>query len=545
MNRKEWEAGPLDDALGRHPERRERFETSSGIPVDRLATPESLDAFDPEVELGYPGTHPYVRGIQPSMYRGRLWTMRQYAGFASARESNERFRELLAAGTTGLSVAFDLPTQMGFDSDDPMSAGEVGRVGVAIDCLDDMETLFDEIPLEKVSTSMTINATAAILLAFYVAVARRRGLDPSCLRGTIQNDILKEYFARGTYIFPPGPSMRIVTDIFSWCADEVPLWNTISVSGYHIRESGSTAVQELAFTLADGIQYVEAAVEAGLDVDVFAPRISFFFNSQNDLFEEVAKFRAARRLWAEIMRDRFGAKDPRSCKLRFHAQTSGASLQAQQPHNNVVRVALQALGAVFGGCQSLHTNGFDEALGLPTAESATLALRTQQVIAHESGVTVTVDPLGGSWHVEAMTRAVETEVRSYLSRIEEMGGAVAAIESGFFRREIEESAYRAQKRAEEADDVIVGVNQFQDDGDVSVPVSRIDPAVGEAQAARVKSVRARRDQRRALTALDDVESAAKGGANLMPSLVTAAESDVTLGEICGRLRNVFGSHRPT
>lgn len=540
MDRHQWEREVVGPALERQAERRDRFETASGIPLPRVSGAEERDG---EPEVGWPGAFPYTRGVRPTMYRGRLWTMRQYAGFGTAADSNRRYHELIAAGTTGLSVAFDLPTQMGYDSDDPMSAGEVGKVGVAIDSIEDMEALFDKIPLERVSTSMTINATASILLGLYVAVARRRGIDPGRLNGTVQNDILKEYIARGTYIFPPAPSMRIVTDMFQWCQDEVPRWNTISISGYHIREAGSTAAQELAFTLANAIAYVEAALETGLQVDQFAPRLSFFFNAHNDLFEEVAKFRAARRLWAHIMRDRFGASNPKSMMLRFHTQTAGATLQAQQPQNNIVRVALQALAAVLGGTQSLHTNGFDEALALPTTASATLALRTQQVLGHESGVADTVDPLGGSWFVEKMTDEIEARAREYIERVDELGGAVRAIERGFFQREIEEAAYRYQREIESGDRVVVGVNRFQGPAGEKVPVHRIDPAVARDQIERLRAFRDGRDSALAIAALDEIERRARGTENLMPSILAAVESKVTLGEICHRLRTVFGVHR--
>jgi len=541
MDRSEWRKRCLEPVLRKHGERKQSFETSSGIPIERVSDPGTLGALDPETELGYPGAYPFTRGVQPTMYRGRHWTMRQYAGFGTARDSNRRYRELLKAGTTGLSVAFDLPTQMGYDSDHPMAAGEVGRVGVAIDSLEDMELLFADIPLDQVSTSMTINATASILLAFYVALARRRGIDPGALAGTVQNDILKEYIARGTYIYPPAPSLRIVTDMLHWCRDQVPRWNTMSISGYHIREAGATAVQELAFTLANAVEYVGAAVAGGMEVDEFAPRLSFFFNAHNDLFEEVAKFRAARRLWARLMRERFGARDPRSWKLRFHTQTSGATLQAQQPLNNVVRVALQSLAAVLGGTQSLHTNAFDEALGLPTSESATLALRTQQVIAHESAVCDAVDPLAGSWHVESLTREIETRVDAELARIAELGGAVRAIEAGYFQRQIEESAFRYQREIEEGERVVVGVNRFQAGKPVETPIQRIDPRVGEEQVERLTRLRNERPPEAVEAALAEVERAARGSENLMPPILEAVESQATLGEICDRLRAVFGT----
>ena len=541
MDRKTWEEQLLHPALEKHPERRASFATSSGIPIERLSTRQSLGEFDPEAELGYPGVYPFVRGVQPTMYRGRHWTMRQYAGFGTAADSNARYQELLAAGTTGLSVAFDLPTQMGYDSDDELAEGEVGRVGVAIDSLEDMEILFADIPLDQVSTSMTINATAAVLLAFYVALARRRGIDAACLKGTVQNDILKEYIARGTYIFPPAPSLRIVTDMFHWCQQHTPQWNTISISGYHIREAGATAVQELAFTLANAIAYVEAAQQSGLEVDEFAPRLSFFFNAHNNLFEEIAKFRAARRLWARLMKERFGATRPSSMKLRFHTQTAGSTLQAEQPLNNVVRVTLQALAAVLGGTQSLHTNAFDEALGLPTTESATLALRTQQVIALESGVADAIDPLAGSYHVEQLTREVEARVQRYLERIDAIGGAVRAIESHYFQNEIEESAYRHQQAVEAQKELVVGLNTFMGGQVETPPVLRIDANVGRDQVQKLAGLRARRDSAAVVAALDRVERSARERSNLMPALIDAVEQWATLGEICARLRGVYGT----
>src|SRR5882724_7549288 len=498
--------------------------------------------FDATRDLGEPGAFPYTRGPQASMYRGKLWTMRQYAGFSTASESNKRYRYLLERGTTGLSVAFDLPTQIGMDSDDPRARGEVGNVGVAIDSIEDMEALFDAIPLDRVSVSMTINAPASILLALLLVVAERRDIKWSALNGTIQNDILKEYAARGTYIFPPAPSMRIVTDIFEFCAKEVPRWNTISVSGYHIREAGSTAVQEVAFTLANGLQYVQAAVDRGLDVDAFAPRISFFFNAHNDFLEEVAKFRAARKLWAELMRERYAPKDPKSLALRFHAQTAGSTLTAQEPENNVVRVAYQAMAAVLGGCQSLHTNSRDEALALPTEESAKIALRTQQVLAHESGVPRYADPLAGSYTVEAMTLDIEREARALIQRIDAMGGARAAIESGFVQHEIGESAYRAQRALEEKEAIVVGVNEFVDDGSAVLPISTMAESVESDQVARLLAFRSRRtgDVRGALAALD---AAARGGTNLMPSIVACVRQDCTVGEIVNTLKETFGEHK--
>ncbi|HEX6099063.1 MAG TPA: methylmalonyl-CoA mutase family protein [Thermoanaerobaculia bacterium] len=498
--------------------------------------------FDPASDLGEPGKFPYTRGPQASMYRGKLWTMRQYAGFSTAAESNQRYRYLLERGTTGLSVAFDLPTQIGMDSDDARARGEVGKVGVAIDSIADMETLLDAIPLDKVSISMTINAPASILLALLLVVAERRGTDWSKLSGTIQNDILKEYAARGTYIFPPAPSLRIVTDIFEFCAQQVPRWNTISVSGYHIREAGSTAVQEVAFTLANGLQYVQSAVERGLDVDSFAPRISFFFNAHNDFIEEVAKFRAARKLWAKLMSERYAPKDPRSVALRFHAQTAGSTLTAQQPENNVVRVAYQAMAAVLGGCQSLHTNSRDEALALPTEESVKIALRTQQVLAYESGVAQIVDPLAGSYAVEALTLDIEREARKLIEKIDEMGGATAAIESGFMQHEIGDSAYRAQRALEEKTAIVVGVNDFVDAESTTLPTLVIDESVERDQVARLREFRAARtrDWQPALARLDD---AARGSGNLMPPIVDCVRNECTIGEIVGTLTKTFGEHR--
>jgi methylmalonyl-CoA mutase N-terminal domain/subunit len=498
---------------------------------------------NPAVEIGFPGLFPFTRGIQPTMYRGRLWTMRQYAGFGSAAESNRRYRYLLGQGVSGLSVAFDLPTQMGYDSDHELAAGEVGRVGVAVDSIDDMAELFDGIPLDGVSTSMTINATAIILLSLYIAVARRQGVSPSALSGTIQNDILKEYVARGTHIYPPRASLRIVTDIFAFCERELPSWNTISISGYHIREAGSTAVQEVAFTFANAIAYVQAAIDAGLDVNRFGQRVSFFFNAHNDFLEEVAKFRAARRLWARIMRDRFGATNPRAQQLRFHTQTAGSTLTAQQPDNNIVRVALQALAAVMGGTQSLHCNGRDEALALPTEASARTALRTQQVIAAETGVANTVDPFGGSYAIEALTDRIEEEARALLDRIDAAGGTLAAIEAGMIQRDIQESAYRAQQRIDNGEQVVVGVNRFATDETTSIDVLQIDPEFERRQVDRVRGVRASRDAAAWRTALDAVIAAARGGANLVPPILHAVESRATVGEISDALRSVFGEHR--
>ncbi|HEY1482625.1 MAG TPA: methylmalonyl-CoA mutase family protein [Candidatus Acidoferrum sp.] len=524
-------------------ERKPRFTTLSGLPLERLYTAESLNGEKPDEALGYPGEFPYTRGIYPTMYRGRFWTMRQYAGFGSATESNQRYRYLLSKGQKGLSVAFDLPTQIGMDSDHPLALGEVGKVGVAIDSLEDMETLFDQIPLEKVSTSMTINATAAILLCLYVAVAKKQGASLSKLSGTTQNDILKEYIARGTYIYPVRPAMRIVTDIFAWCRDALPKWNTISISGYHIREAGSTAVQEVAFTLADGIAYVDAALAAGLHIDEFAPQLSFFFNAHNDLLEEVAKFRAARRLWAKIMRDRFAAKDPRSLLLRFHAQTAGSSLTAQQPENNIVRVAIQALAAVLGGCQSLHTNSMDEALALPTEESALIALRTQQIIANETGVTNTIDPVAGSYAIEALTNEVETRAEEYLSRIDAMGGMIKAIEAGFVQTEIQRAAYDFQRSVETKDQIVVGVNDFVAHQEHQIPTLRIDPAIELAQVERLKALRAKRDNAKTTAALRELERRAKTAENLLPAILSAVEAYATVGEISDAMRHVYGEYQ--
>ena len=538
-----WEKTTLEPALARFPERRERFVTGSGIEVERVYTPADAEV-DYLEDLGFPGEYPFTRGIYPTMYRGRLWTMRQYAGYATAEESNRRYRFLLSQGQTGLSVAFDLPTQMGYDSDHPLAEGEVGKVGVAIDSLEDMEVLFDGIPLDRVSTSMTINAPAAIILAMYIAVAKKQGVDPKALRGTVQNDILKEYIARGTYIFPPEPSMRLVTDLIAYCKDHLPRWNPISISGYHIREAGATAVQEVAFTLANAIAYVQAAIEAGLDVDEFAPRLSFFFNSHNDFFEEIAKFRAARRLWARIMRGRFGARNPRSWVLRFHTQTAGCTLTAQQPDNNIVRVTIQALAAVLGGTQSLHTNSRDEALSLPTEKSVQIALRTQQIIAHESGVANTIDPLAGSYYVEYLTKEIERRARDYIERIDRLGGALRAIETGFVQREIEESAYRYQKEIERGDRVVVGVNRFTVEEEVPLRRLKVDPRVRERQMERLRALRERRDSERVSALLGRLEKAARSGENLMPLFIECVEAYATLGEICDVLRGVFGEYRP-
>ena len=538
----EWEATTLHKTLSRFPERRSEFETESGIPIERVYTPDDVEALYEE-DLGFPGNHPFTRGVQATMYRSRFWTMRQYAGFGTAEETNARYKYLLEQGQTGLSVAFDLPTQIGYDADDPVAAGEVGKVGVSISSLEDMETLFEGIPLDKVSTSMTINAPATVLLAMYIAVGKKQGVDPSQLRGTVQNDILKEYIARGTYIYPPGPSMRLITDLFRYCHDHVPRWNTISISGYHIREAGSTAVQEVAFTLANAIAYVQAATEAGLAVDDFAPRLSFFFNAHNNLLEEVAKFRAARRLWARIIRDRFGAQDPRSWRLRFHTQTAGSMLTAQQPENNIVRVTLQALAAVLGGTQSLHTNSRDEALSLPTEGSVQIALRTQQIIAHESGVADSIDPLAGSYLVESWTDEIEGRAIDYIEKIDAWGGALKAIERGYIQQEIQESAYRWQVAVDSKDKVVVGVNRFRVAEDLSLDLMHVDPAVGERQARKLQALRALRDDEVVSNTLKALEERARSDANLMPLILAAVEQYATLGEICTSLRGVFGEYQ--
>ena len=541
--RARWEGETVNPTLGRFPERKPEFTTGSGDRVERLYTPADV-ASDYLQDVGFPGEYPFTRGVQPTMFRGRLWTMRQYAGFGSAKESNQRYKYLLANGQSGLSVAFDLPTQIGYDSDSAMAEGEVGKVGVAISSLADMEVLLDGIPLNKVSTSMTINAPASVLLAMYIAVGEQQGVPKSKLSGTIQNDILKEYVARGTYIYPPGPSLRLITDIFSYCAKEVPNWNTISISGYHIREAGSTAGQEVGFTLANGIQYVQAAMGAGLDVDGFAGQLSFFFNAHNDFFAEVAKFRAARRLWAKIMRDRFQAKHPRSWMLRFHTQTGGSTLTAQQPMNNIVRVALQAFAAVCGGTQSLHTNSMDEALALPSEQAVTVALRTQQVIAFESGATETVDPLAGSYYIEHLTDEIERQAAEYIARIDGMGGAVTAIERGYMQQEIQDSAYRYQKDIENKQRVVVGVNAYQVDEKPPEDLLKVDLSVGEEQHRRLAELRARRDGARVQATLAELRRTAQGTDNLMPPILEAVKAYATLGEICDVLRGVFGEYRP-
>lgn len=541
-NLEAYQAG-VEKSISKFPERKKDFTTGSKSPVNRLYTPIDDEGREFINDIGFPGEYPYTRGVQNTMYRGRFWTMRQYAGFSTAEESNKRYKFLLAQGTTGLSVAFDLPTQIGYDSDHALSQGEVGKVGVAIDSLADMEILFDGIPLDKVSTSMTINAPASVLLAMYIAVAEKQGISPDKLDGTIQNDILKEYVARGTYIFPPEPSMRLITDIFAYCSKHVPAWNTISISGYHIREAGSTASQEVAFTIADGIAYVAAAVKAGLDVDDFAPRLSFFFNAHNDLFEEAAKFRAARRVWAKVMKERFGAKKPKSMSLRFHTQTAGSTLTAQQPDNNVVRVAIQALASVLGGTQSLHTNSRDEALALPTEDSVRIALRTQQIIAYESGATETIDPLAGSYYVESLTDRIQREAEAYIKTIDDMGGAVRAIERGYIQQEIQDAAYAYQMDIESGERIVVGMNKFQIKEGPPKGLLRVDPIVGEQQSNKLKELRAKRDNARVDASLKALKTAAEGEDNLMPLILESVRAYASLGEICDVLRAVFGEYQ--
>jgi methylmalonyl-CoA mutase, N-terminal domain len=543
LKKKRWEDKTLKPALERFPERKVEFTSSSGIHIPPLLIPDNPDP-DYEEKLGFPGEYPYTRGVKPSMYRSRLWTMRQYAGYASAEESNKRYRYLLEQGQTGLSVAFDLPTQMGYDADERIAQGEVGKVGVSISSIEDMETLFAQIPLGEVSTSMTINAPAAILLAMYITVAKRQGVEISKLRGTIQNDILKEYIARGTYIFPPRPSMRLVTDVFRYCQKNIPRWNTISISGYHIREAGSTAVQEVAFTMANAIAYIEAALEAGLKIDEFAGQLSFFFNAHNNFLEEVAKFRAARRYWAKLMRNRFGAQQPGSLTLRFHTQTGGSTLTAQQPENNIVRVTLQALAAVFGGTQSLHTNSMDEALWLPTEKAVRTALRTQQIIAHEAGVADSVDPLGGSYLIEYLTDEIEEKVEEYISRIDDMGGALAAIEKGFIQAEIQEAAYKYQRAVEKLDEIIVGVNAHTDGESHKLERLAVDEGLAQRLSERLSRLRRERDAQTVRERLAYLESAARGEENLLPVFISCVENNVTLGEICSVLRKVWGEYQP-
>jgi len=542
-NVKKW-TETVEKSLVKNPERKKEFQTTSGIPIQRIYTPADIAELDYLTNLSLPGEYPYTRGVQPTMYRGRFWTMRQYAGFGTAEDTNKRYRYLLDQGQTGLSVAFDLPTQIGYDSDHPLAQGEVGKVGVAIDSVRDMEILFDQIPLEKVSTSMTINAPAAILLAMYIVVAEKQGVTPDQLNGTIQNDILKEYSSRGTYIFPPQPSMRIITNTFEYCAQKVPNWNTISISGYHMREAGCTAVQEVAFTLANGIAYVEAAQKAGLDVDVFGPRISFFFNAHLDFLEEIAKFRAARRLWAKIMKERFHARNPRSLMLRFHTQTAGCTLTAQQPFNNIIRVAWQALAAVLGGTQSLHTNSMDEALALPSEQSVQIALRTQQLIAYESGVAETIDPLGGSFYIEKLTEEIEKRASAYIAKIDQLGGAVAAIEKGYIQQEIQESAYRYQKEIERGERVIVGVNRFQTKEPPPKGLLKVDPRVREVQIRRLAELRRERAGEKVKSSLKELRQVAQGDGNLMFPILNCVRAYCTLGEICDVLREVFGEYEP-
>jgi methylmalonyl-CoA mutase N-terminal domain/subunit len=541
--KQEWRETTLAPALKRAAERQEKFETSSGVEIDTVYTPEDLPDFDYVRDLGYPGEYPFTRGVQANMYRGRIWTIRQYSGFGTAEETNQRYRYLLEQGQTGLSIAFDLPTQIGYDSDHPLARGEVGKVGVAIDSLRDMEILFQNIPLDKVSTSMTINATAPILLAMYIALGRKQGVAPTELNGTTQNDILKEYIARGTHIFPPRPSMRLATDIFAYCAEQVPRWNTISISGYHIREAGSTAAQEIGFTLANGIAYVQAAIDAGLDVDTFAPRLSFFFNSHINFFEEIAKFRAARRLWAKIMRERFGAKDSRSWMLRFHTQTAGCSLTAQQPHNNIVRTALEALAATLGGTQSLHTNSFDEAYAPPSEEAVTIAVRTQQILGYESDIAHVVDPVGGSYYIEHLTDSLEKEAGEYIAKIDSLGGAVAAIEQGYQQREIQDSSYRYQKEIENGKRTVVGVNKFVSPYPKIVGLLRVKPEVEKRQKERTAQVRKDRNNSNVRKALKRLEDVARSKDNTMPVFLECVEAYATLGEICDVLRKIFSTQK--
>jgi len=539
--KQKWESEVLSPLIRKYPERKPEFSTPSGIPLESVSIPSSMDYME---QLGFPGEYPFTRGVQPTMYRGRLWTMRQYAGFATAEESNKRYRYLLDQGQTGLSVAFDLPTQIGYDADDPMATGEVGKVGVSISSIRDMDILFKNIPLDRVSTSMTINAPASVLLAMYIAVAKRQGVETRRLRGTIQNDILKEFVARGTYIFPPQPSMRLITDIFKYCKEFVPHWNTISISGYHIREAGSTAVQEVAFTLADAIAYVQAAIDVGLQVDEFSQQLSFFFAAHNNFLEEIAKFRAARRLWAKIMRNRFGAQDPKSWMLRFHTQTGGSTLTAQQPENNVVRVALQALAAVMGGTQSLHTNSMDEALWLPTEKSVRVALRTQQVIGYESGVADTIDPMAGSYMIESLTDEIERQAMEYIEKIDALGGSLKAIEQGYLQNEIQEASYRYQQSVEKKETLVVGVNAFEVQEKVELERLSVDPTIEKNQVERLRILRSERDGARTSELLTRLESDARTDTNLMPLFIECVENDITLGEINGVLRRVWGEYHP-
>lgn len=540
---RKWEEVKVAKSVARFPERKERFEFTSGIETKRMYTPADIEDLDYCEDLGMPGQYPFTRGVQDTMYRGKFWTMRMYAGFSTAEESNKRYKYLIENGSSGLSVAFDLPTQMGYDSSDEISQGEVGKVGVAIDSLKDMEILFDGIPLDKVSTSMTINAPASVLLAMYIAVAEKQGVSADKLRGTIQNDILKEYVARGTYIFPTAPSMRLITNIFEYCSKEVPLWNTISISGYHIREAGSTAVQEVAFTLANGIAYVEAAIKAGLDVDAFAPRLSFFFNAHNNLFEEVAKYRAARRIWARIMKDRFGAKNEKSMMLKFHTQTGGSTLTAQQVENNIVRVAIQTLAAVLGGTQSLHTNSKDEALALPTEESVRTALRTQQIVAYESGAADTIDPLAGSFYVESLTSQIEEQAMDLIRRIDDLGGSPSAIDKGFMQQEIMDAAYEYQKQIENGKEIVVGVNKFQVEEPAPKGLLRVDMSVGELQKNKISALKEERDSQKVSETLEALRKACQGDDNLMPYIIDAVKAYATLGEISQVMRDIFGEYK--
>ncbi len=539
--KKQWEEKTLHPITDKYPERKATFFTASNIPLPNVALPNNDEYLE---QSGFPGEFPFTRGVQPTMYRGRLWTMRQYAGFATAEESNERYKYLLAQGQTGLSVAFDLPTQIGYDADDPISSGEVGKVGVSISSIDDMEILFREIPLDRVSTSMTINAPASVLLAMYIAVAKKQGVDPKRLRGTIQNDILKEFIARGTYIYPPQPSMRLITDIFKYCKEFVPHWNTISISGYHIREAGSTAVQEVAFTLANAIAYVDSAIQSGLEVDEFSQQLSFFFAAHNQFLEEVAKFRAARRLWARIMKERFKAKDPRSWMLRFHTQTGGSTLTAQQPENNIVRVAIQALAAVMGGTQSLHTNSMDEALWLPTEKSVRVALRTQQIIGYESGVADSIDPLAGSYLIEYLTDEIESQAKKYIDRIDDLGGALKAIELGYLQNEIQEAAYQYQKSIEKKENLVVGVNAFEVNEKIELERLSVDPAIEQNQVEKLEKLKSTRDNSKVSELFDYLEKESLGNSNLLPLIIECVENKLTLGEICGILRKTWGEYQP-
>ena len=541
--KQEWRETKLAPVIKGFPERQEKFETTSGVELDTVYSPEDIPNFDYATQLGYPGEYPFTRGVQPNMYRGRIWTIREYAGFGTAEDTNERYKKLLAEGQTGLSVAFHLPTQIGYDSDHPLSRGEVGKVGVAIDSLRDMEILFQDIPLDKVSTSMTINATAAILLAMYIALGKKQGVEPAKLSGTVQNDTLKDYIARGTYIFPPRPSMRLTTDIIAYCAKNVPRWNSISISGYHIREAGSTAVQEVAFTLANGIAYVQAAVDAGLDIDSFAPRLSFFFNSHINFFDEIAKFRAARRLWAKIMTERFGAKEPRSWMLRFHTQTAGVSLMAQQPLNNIMRATLEALAAALGGTQSLHTDSYDEAYATPGEDAVTIAVRTQQLIAYESGITDVVDPLGGSYYIEYLTDKIEKQASDYITKIDSLGGAVAAIEQGFQQREIQDASYKYQKMIEEGKQVIIGVNKFVSGYPKITNMLRVNPEVERKQKERLAQVKRERDNPKVEQTLKRLEDIARSNENTMPAFLECVEAYATVGEMSDTLRKVFGTQK--